>query len=105
MAHVVALAALRRKRAVVFFSRGVLAQQWRDYSIDNQEGYAAFGFYRRAHDAPVYTVYRFATGSNPNGDYLLIRGNNWVRQGKSLVEVLVAITPSLRAVESQSAIR
>lgn len=100
-----------RRRAVVYFSRReltallgvfsrhVLAGEWRDYSIDNSEAFAAFCVYRRAHDEPLYKILRLAPKAHPKGDYLLMRGNTRVRRGDSLAQVLSALTPALRAVQ------
>ncbi|HEX9767547.1 MAG TPA: DUF2794 domain-containing protein [Kiloniellales bacterium] len=102
----------RRRRAAVYFSRRelnlllglftrrVLAGEWRDYSIDNHETFAAFCVYRRAYDAPLYKVLKLAPGSAGGGDWALIRGESKIRQGRSLDEVLSGFAPSLRAVRS-----
>ena len=100
-----------RRRAVVYFSRRelttllgvfsrhVLTGEWRDYSIDNSEAFAAFCVYRRAHDEPLYKILRLSPKAHPKGDYLLMRGNTRVRRADSLAELLGALTPALRAVQ------
>ncbi len=103
----------RRRKAVYFsrhemnallslFSRHVLAGSWRDYSLDNRCGFAAFCVYRRTQDAPLYRIVRLAPGSYPDGDYLVIRGAARRRRGASLNEVLGAIAPPLRMVTPQA---
>jgi len=101
----------RRKSVVYFsrlelnmllslFSRRVLIAEWRDYTIDNREGFAAFCVYRRTNDAPLYTVMRLAANSHPQGDYLVLKGDARLRRGRSLAEVMGAFAPPLRALRS-----
>ncbi len=100
----------RRRRVVYFsrreltallgvFSRHVLSGEWRDYSIDNSEAFAAFCVYRRAHDEPLYKILRLTPKAHPKGEYLLMRGNSRIRRADSLAGVLGALTPALRAVQ------
>lgn len=103
----------RRSRAAVYFSRRelnqllglftrrVLAGEWRDYSIDTHETFAAFCVYRRAYDAPLYKVVKLAPGSARGaGEWALMYGERRVREGRSLEEVLSGFAPVLRAVTS-----
>ena len=116
MGQLVDLRAYRRRqrsRAAVYFSRGelnrllglftrrVLAGEWRDYTIDNHETFAAFCVYRRAYDAPLYKVVKSAPGAAGGaGEWALMHGDRKVRQGRSLDAVLSGFAPSLRAVRS-----
>ena len=87
-------------RLLSLFSRHVLARQWLDYSIDNGEAMAVFCVYRRAHDAPLYKIFRFASGGHPKGDYLVMKGDRKIRRAATLGAALQAFDPPLRAVRS-----
>lgn len=82
------------------FSRRVLVGEWRDYSIDNGEGFAAFCVYRRTHDAPLFTIIRLSEGSSAKGDYLVMQGGQRIRQGHTLHDMISGFAPPLRAVRS-----
>lgn len=87
-------------RLLSLFSRRLLAQQWLDYSIDNSEGMAVFCVYRRAHDAPLYKIFRLAPRAHPKGEYLVMKGDRKIRHAATLDGALQAFDPSLRAVQS-----
>ncbi|MDP6953618.1 MAG: DUF2794 domain-containing protein [Alphaproteobacteria bacterium] len=100
----------RKRKAVVYFSRGelntllslfsrrVLLGEWLDYSIDTVAGYAAFCVYRRAHDAPLYEIVRLAPSAQNKGDYVVLHRGQTMRRGRSLDEVLGVLSKPLRAV-------
>jgi hypothetical protein len=92
----------RRELNMLFglFSRRVLVGEWRDYTIDNGEGFAAFCVYRRTNDAPLFTIMRLAEGGNAKGDYLVMQGGQSIRQGRTLHDVISGFAPPLRAVRS-----
>lgn len=87
-------------RLLSLFSRRLLARQWLDYSIDNSEGMAVFCVYRRAHDAPLYKIFRLAPRAHPKGEYLVMKGGRKIRHAATLEAALQAFDPSLRAVQS-----
>lgn len=87
-------------RLLSLFSRRLLARQWLDYSIDNSEGMAVFCVYRRAHDAPLYKIFRLAPRAHPKGEYLVMKGDRKIRHTATLDGALQAFDPSLRAVQS-----
>ncbi len=87
-------------RLLSLFSRRLLARQWLDYSIDNGEGMAVFCVYRRAHDAPLYKIFRLAPRAHPKGEYLVTKGDCKIRHAATLEAALQAFDPSLRAVQS-----
>ena len=112
MAIIVRLEDFRRKSRIVYFSRAdldqllslfsrrVQAHEWLDYSIDNREGMAVFCVYRRAHDAPLYKIVKFAAGTQPepDGHFLVMNGAMKLRQARTLAQVLQAFETPLRAI-------
>ena len=82
------------------FSRRVLVGEWRDYTIDNGEGFAAFCVYRRTQDAPLFTIMRLAESNATKGAYMVMQGGQKIRQGRSLPDVIAGFAPPLRAVRS-----
>ena len=87
-------------RLLSLFSRRLLARRWLDYSIDNSEGMAVFCVYRRAHDAPLYKIFRLAPRAHPKGEYLVMKGDKKIRHAATLDGALQAFDRSLRAVQS-----
>jgi hypothetical protein len=85
------------------FSRHVQARQWLDYSIDNDERAAVFCVYRRAHDAPLYRIYRLSARTAGKGRYLVMKGPRRLAQSNDLKEALQVFAPPLRVVASESA--
>lgn len=85
-------------RLLGLFSRHVLTQEWRDYSIDTRSGYAAFCVYRRAFDAPLYQILKLGSDAGREGEYQVRKGDLVIRRGRSLDDVLRAFTPRLRAI-------
>ena len=113
MGQLVDLRAYRqRRKAVIYFSRRelnmllglfsrrVLIGEWRDYTIDNREGFAAFCVYRRTQDAPLFKIIRLPAGSNPKGDYVVMQGHSLLRRGRTLHDVISGFAPPLKAVRN-----
>ncbi len=110
MGGVVQFDELRHRRRIVYFSRSdmnqllglfsrrVQSQQWLDYSIDNRPGSAVFCVYRRAWDAPLYRIYKFAPGTYPGGDYMVMRGIRQLAHDHRLHGVLGIFRPALKIV-------
>jgi len=70
------------------FSRQVIANQWLDYTIDTEEGFAAFCVYRRAHETPLYRIFKLAPEDANGGAYVLMNRMGKVKQADSLGDVL-----------------
>lgn len=103
MPTIVCLAEYRRSSGNVYFdrrdldqifsiySRKVAAGEWRDYAIDQRGGVAVFSIFRRANDTPLYSIAKFAAGSNRQGDYVLASGPRQLMRGKTIAEILAAL--------------
>lgn len=109
MAQVVQLAEFRRNgRARVTFDRGELRQlldvysrrvasgEWKDYAIDLQRGVAVFSIFRHSYDTPAFAVAKRADGARCN--YLVMSGQEKLKQGASIGEVLSVFDRPLRLI-------
>ncbi len=105
----------RARRRAVFFNRLELNQllavystrvsrgEWRDYAIDHRTGVAIFSIFERSSTRALYAIAKFAPGTRPRGDYLLLSGGKKLSEGSSLPSVLTAIRkPSLLLVSSRA---
>jgi len=107
----------RRKARPVFFtrtelnqllslySRQVMRGEWRDYAIDQREGAALFSMFRHTQERPLYTVVKFAPGSNRQGDFAVLCGPQRLLSGESLGELLKGLQkrlPAARPVDLES---
>jgi hypothetical protein len=94
------LADYRQKRKTIYFNRPELNQllavyshhvirgEWRDYAIDHRDGFALFSVFRHSQEGPAFSVMKCAAGNNRYGDFLLYKGRQKLRAGKTLSEVL-----------------
>jgi hypothetical protein len=94
------LADYRQKRKTIYFNRfelnrllavysqHVIRGEWRDYAIDHRDGFALFSVFRHSHESPAFSVMKCAAGNNRHGDFLLYKGRQKLRAGKTLSEVL-----------------
>lgn len=85
-------------RLLGLFSRHVLSQEWRDYSIDTRPGYAAFCVYRHAFDQPLYKILKVSSDGGRKIEFRVQRGDVTVKRGTSLEQVLRVFAPQLRAI-------
>ena len=58
----------------------------------------AFSIYRDASDRPLFTVFKFASGSHHKGDYVVGSGGNTLKRGRTLGEVLAVFERQLKLV-------
>lgn len=92
--------ALARRNAVRFdrrelaqilrvYGRMVAGGAWRDYSVDFLSGRAVFSVYRRASDAPLFTIEKQPELKARQGQYAVFAvSGHLVRRGRDLVQVL-----------------
>lgn len=107
----------RRKAKAVFFSRTELNQllslysrqvmrgEWRDYAIDQREGAALFSVFRHTQERALYTVVKFAPGTDRHGDFAILSGPQRVASGPAIADVLRRLQkrlPAARPVELES---
>ena len=117
MATLLRLSEYRRKARSVFFTRSELNQllslysrqvmrgEWRDYAIDQRDGAALFSVFRHTQERPLYTVVKFAPGTNRQGDFTVLSGPQRLLSGPSLGELLKALQkrlPAARPVDLES---
>ena len=78
----------------------VAAGAWRDYSIDHLKDRALFCVYRKAHEAPLFTIEKMPARARRQGAYAVIdaRGTT-VKRGHEIAQVLKVFEKSLRLVE------
>ena len=112
MAKLVNLTEYRRKPKLVCFdrhelnkllslySRRVIGGEWKDYAISHGDGMASFSIFRNASDKPIFTVIKYAPGTNGNGDYLVCSGGRRIKRGRSLAAVLDIFARHLKLVAS-----
>ena len=110
MGELIILKERRRLHRSVYFSRGelqallrlfsqhVASKEWLDYSIDSGERKAVFCVYRRAHDFPLYEIYKLAPGTRRAGDFVIVKKGCVVKVSARLANALRIFDPPLRAV-------
>ncbi len=80
------------------YSRRVIGGEWRDYAIDQDTRHAAFSVFRRTSDRPIYTVYKYAQGAHPGGEYAVFAAGKLVRRAGSMGEALAWFEGQLKLV-------
>ena len=113
MADVVRLSDFRRARnrhvyftrhelnlMLSLYSRRVINGEWKDYAIDHGKRLSAFSVFRDSCDRPIFTVFKYATGTHRNGDYVLGSSGNTLKRGQSVAEVLSDFERDLKLVSS-----
>lgn len=85
-------------RLLSLFSRQVIANEWLDYTIDAEEGYAVFCVYRRAHESPLYKIFRLAPEDSANGAYLIMDRKGKASQTADLQSALHDLARPAKAV-------
>ncbi len=80
------------------FSRKVSANEWRDYSIDHDDGMAVFCIYRHSHDAPLFRIFKLARGGDAHAAYMITAGRRKLRQCRSLKDALSVFDGKLKLV-------
>ncbi len=110
MKRVVHLSDYRRKPKLVCFdrielnkllslySRRVIGGEWRDYAISHGDGMAAFSIFRNASDNPIFTVMKFAAGTNGKGDYAVYGVGRRLKRGRTLAAILDVFERELKLV-------
>ena len=110
MGELIILKERRRLYRSVYFSRGelqallrlfsqhVAPKEWLDYSIDSGDRKAVFCVYRRAHDFPLYEIYKLAPGTRRAGDFVVVKKGYVVKVSATLTGALRIFDPPLRAV-------
>ncbi len=69
------------------YSRRVASGEWKDYAIDQGRGMAVFSIFRNAHEAPTFSISKFAKGQK-RGTYLVASGPKQLKWARSLDEAL-----------------
>ena len=80
------------------YSRRVSSGEWRDYAIDQRGGSAVFSVFRHSHDAPLFSIAKYARSTGRAGDYVVSSGRETLKQAASLTEALSIFRPHLRVV-------
>jgi hypothetical protein len=80
------------------YSRQVASGEWRDYAIDQRSGSAVFSVFRHSHAAPAYRIAKRADGPNLDGEYVVSRGRETLKQAATMTEVLSIFARSLSLV-------
>ena len=71
------------------YGRMVAAGEWRDYAIDGHKDHAVFSIYRRASEAPTYTVEKRPSLARRQGAFAVINTTGQIlKRGRDLVTVL-----------------
>jgi len=80
------------------YSQRVISGEWRDYAIDHEKGMSSFSIYHDTGNRPVFTVFKYAKGTQRLGDYVVGAGGNMLKRGKKLTDVLSVFDQRLRLV-------
>ena len=76
-------------RILTIYGTMVAAGEWRDYAIDFLGDVAAFSIFRRASEAPLFTVEKRPRLRNRQGQYAVIEsGGHVLKRGHDLAQVL-----------------
>ena len=71
------------------YGRMVAAGEWRDYAIDAMKDRAVFSIFRRASEAPTYTVEKRPALARKQGAYAVINATGQtLKRGRDLKTVL-----------------
>ena len=82
------------------YSQRVINGEWKDYAINHEKDMSAFSIYRDSSNQPIFTIFKYATGTNCNGDYVLGSYGNFLKRGRNLSEVLSSFPNNLKLVVS-----
>ena len=82
------------------YSQRVINGEWKDYAINHEKDMSAFSIYRDSSNQPIFTIFKFATGTNHNGDYVLGSYGIFLKRGRNLSEVLSSFQKNLELVVS-----
>ena len=85
-------------RLLSLYSQHVSRGVWKDYAMGASDGMATFSVFRRSADGPVYTVIKYAAGTNGQSEYVVCRGARRLRRGATLGAVLDLFEPKLTLV-------
>jgi len=76
-------------RILAIYGHMVAAGEWRDYAIDFLSEVAAFSIFRRASEAPLFTIEKRPRLRNRQGQYAVIEsGGHVLKRGHDLAQVL-----------------
>jgi Protein of unknown function (DUF2794) len=70
------------------YSRHVIRGEWRDYAIDHRDGVALFSVFRHSQEGPIYSIVKTAGSAERPAEFLVQRGRQKLRAGRSLAEAL-----------------
>jgi hypothetical protein len=70
------------------YSRHVIRGEWRDYAIDHRDGVALFSVFRHSQEGPIYSIVKTAGAAERPAEYLVQRGRQKLRTGRSLADAL-----------------
>jgi len=82
------------------YSQRVINGEWKDYAINHEKDMSAFSIYRDTGNQPIFTIFKYATGTNYNGDYVLGSYGIFLKRGRNLSEVLSSFQNNLELVVS-----
>jgi hypothetical protein len=77
------------KRILNTYGRMVMAGEWRDYAIDFRDDVAVFSVFRRASEAPLYSIEKRPRLKERQGQYSVVApGGQVLKRGHDLPTVL-----------------
>ncbi|HXJ01572.1 MAG TPA: DUF2794 domain-containing protein [Micropepsaceae bacterium] len=77
------------KRILNTYGRMVMAGEWRDYAIDFRDDVAVFSVFRRASEAPLYSIEKRPRLKDRQGQYSVVApGGQVLKRGHDLAAVL-----------------
>lgn len=77
------------KRILNTYGRMVMAGEWRDYAIDFRDEVAVFSVFRRASEAPLYSIEKRPRLKERQGQYSVVApGGQVLKRGHDLAAVL-----------------
>jgi len=81
------------------YSRRVADGEWRDYAIDNREGFAIFSIFRHSYDRPLFAIVKQPAASEAPAEYALFAGPERLESARSLSDLMVALESRPRLVQ------
>jgi hypothetical protein len=85
------------------YSRRVADGEWRDYAIDNREGYAIFSIFRHSHERPLFTIVKqpkeIESAPEYGAEYALFAGQQRVDCAPSLSALMTTLESRPRLVQ------
>jgi hypothetical protein len=81
------------------YSRRVADGEWRDYAIDQREGFAIFSIFRHSYERPLFTIVKQPAETAATAEYALFAGQERLDCAHTLSHVITTLESRPRLVQ------